>query len=90
MPRYIIERNVDFASLSEEERYAIGKRANDVVATLPGVTWIRSYISLKEGKIYCEYEAPNPDVILDHARLTGIPADQISEVSAEVSPEMFR
>ena len=56
---------------------------------MPGVRWIKSYISEAEGKIYCEYEAPNPEAILEHARLAGLPADRISEVSLEVSPAMF-
>lgn len=90
MPRYIIERNVDLASMSQEELQGIGKRSNEVLSTLEGITWIRSYISLKEGKIYCEYESPNPELIIEHARMTGIPADRVSEITAEVSPEMFR
>lgn len=42
-----------------------------------------------EGKIYCEYDAPNPEAIRDHARRAGLPADKISEVALEMSPDMF-
>ena len=87
MPRYIIERNV--GSLSEEELKAAGKRSNEVVAGLEGVVWIRSYISHAEGKIYCEYEAPSAELVAEHARLAGLPADRISEIALEVSPAMF-
>ena len=87
MPRYIIERNV--GSVSKEELDAAARKSNEVLATMPGVVWIKSYISEAEGKIYCEYEAPNPEAILEHARLAGLPADRISEVSLEVSPAMF-
>jgi len=87
MPRYIIERNV--GSVSREELEAAGRKSNEVLATMPGVVWIKSYISEAEGKIYCEYEAPNPEAILEHARRAGVPADRISEVSLEVSPAMF-
>lgn len=90
MPRYIIERHVDVANMTEDELEATGRRANEALAGLDSVTWIRSYVSLKEGKIYCVYEAPSPEAVLEHARLAGIPADRISEISAEVSPEMFR
>jgi len=57
---------------------------------MEGVAWIRSYVSDAEGKIYCEYDAPSPDAVLEHARRAGIPANRISEVSLEINPGMFR
>jgi hypothetical protein len=57
---------------------------------MSGVVWIRSYYSDAEGKIYCEYEAPNVEAIREHARLAGLPVDRILEVSLELSPAMFR
>jgi hypothetical protein len=88
LPRYIIERNVP--PLSPEELQAVGRRSNAVLDEMPHVRWIRSYISSAEGKIYCEYDAPSIEAILEHARRAGIPADRVSEVSMEVSPAMFR
>lgn len=87
MPRYIIERNV--GSLTPEELEAAGRKSNEVIAGLEGVVWIRSYISHAEGKIYCEYDAPSEEAVLEHARLAGLPADRVSEISLEVSPTMF-
>lgn len=87
MPRYIIERNV--GTLSREEFESVAKRSKEVLATMPEVVWIKSYISEAEGKIYCEYDAPNPEAIREHGRLSGIPVDKISEVALEVSPDMF-
>jgi hypothetical protein len=57
---------------------------------MPGVVWIRSYFSDAEGKIYCEYDAPDRDAVVEHARRAGLPADRISEVALEISPAMFR
>jgi hypothetical protein len=57
---------------------------------MPGVIWIRSYISDAEGKIYCEYDAPDQESVREHARQTGLPVGRISEVSLEISPAMFR
>ena len=88
MPRYIIERNV--GDLSRDDLNAAGKKAVDVLAELPEVVWIKSFISEAEGKIYCEYDAPNPDALREHARLAGLPIDKISEVALEVSPDMFQ
>lgn len=87
MPRYIIERTV--GSLTREEIEAVGRKSNEVLADMNGVTWIRSYISDAEGKIFCEYDAPNPEAIREHARRAGIPVDRISEVSLEINPTMF-
>jgi hypothetical protein len=87
MPRYIIEREV--GTLTREELDQVGRRSNEVLADMPDVIWIKSYISESEGKIYCEYDAPNPEAILEHARRAGMPADRISEVALEVSPDMF-
>jgi hypothetical protein len=88
MPKYIIERKVD--SVSKEQLEAAGKKSTEVIAGMEGVVWIRSYVSEAEGKIYCEYDAPNPEAIREHARRAGLPVDKISEVSIEVSPDMFQ
>ncbi len=88
MPRYIIERNV--GDLSRDDLNAAGRKAVEVLAELPEVVWIKSFISEAEGKIYCEYDAPNPDALREHARLAGLPIDKISEVALEVSPDMFQ
>jgi uncharacterized protein DUF4242 len=87
MPRYIIERTV--GRMSREELNAAGRKSNQVLAQLPDVVWIKSYVSELEGKIYCEYDAPNPEAILEHARQAGLPVDRISEVTIEISPDMF-
>lgn len=87
MPRYIIERNVGELTRAEVEEGA--RRSKEVLAGLPGVVWIRSYISEAEGKIYCEFDAPGPEAILEHARQTGQPADMISEIALEIDPAMF-
>jgi hypothetical protein len=87
MPRYIIERSVP--GLSPEALAAAARRSIQVLADMPDVKWIRSYVSDAEGKIYCEYDAPSIEAIREHARRAGLPADRISEVSMEISPAMF-
>jgi hypothetical protein len=87
MPRYIIERNVP--GMTREQLDAAGRRSTQAIANMPGVIWIRSYVSDTEGKIYCEYDAPDAEAILEHARRAGLPVDRISEVALEISPEMF-
>lgn len=87
MPRYLIEREVgEFTQEELEETSRLSKR---VLEDMPDVVWVKSYVSVAEGKIYCEYFAPNPEAVLEHARRVGIPADKISEISLEISPDMF-
>ena len=88
MPRYIIERNV--GSLSTAELDAAARRSIEAIAQLNGVVWIKSYVSQAEGKIYCEYIAPNEEAVREHARRAGLRVDKISEVALEISPAMFR
>jgi hypothetical protein len=87
MPRYIIERTVP--ALSREDLNATARRSMAVLADMPEVRWIRSYVSDVEGKIYCEYDAPSPEAIHEHARRAGVPVDRISLVALEISPAMF-
>jgi hypothetical protein len=87
VPRYLIERSVP--GLSKEELNAAGRRSIAVLADMPDVRWIRSYVSDAEGKIYCEYDAPSIEAVHEHARRAGLPVDRITEVTLEISPAMF-
>ena len=86
MPRYIITRNV---RLTRDALTATGRKSNEVLAEMGNVTWIRSYVSDADGKIYCEYDAPDAEAVREHARRAGLPADAISEVALEINPAMF-
>ena len=87
MPRYIIERTAP--GLTRDELEAVSRRSMAAIESMTGVRWIRSYVSAAEGKIYCEYDAPDPEAIREHARRAGLPVDRISEVWLEISPAMF-
>lgn len=87
MPRYLIERSVP--GMTRAELNDAGRRSRAAIAELPGVRWVRSYVSDTEGKIFCEYDAPSPEAIREHARRAGLPVDRISEIAIEVHPDMF-
>jgi Nickel responsive protein SCO4226-like len=88
MPRYLIERTVGTLTRAQIEEGS--RRSIEVLAGMPGVVWIRSYVSDSEGKIFCEYDAPSAEALREHARRAGIPVDRIIEVALEISPAMFR
>ena len=86
MPKYVIERELPGAgALSVDELKAISQKSNQVIASLgPEITWLTSYVT--DDKIYCVYTAPDPDIIMEHARCGGFPADRVSKVSLVIDP----
>ena len=47
MPRYVIERNVP--GITREQLDAAARRSIAAASNMPGVVWIRSYVSEAEG-----------------------------------------
>jgi hypothetical protein len=84
MKRFIIEREIPGASeLTQTQLTEISRSSNAAVASL-GVpyTWINSYAA--GDKVYCVHE--DAEVILEHARRGGIPANKVSVVANEFGP----
>ena len=86
MPKYVIERGVAGAGKwSREERQAVAQKSNAVLRELgPDIEWVESYVS--DDKIYCIYIAANEDIVREHARKGGFPADRISQVRTIIDP----
>lgn len=86
MPKYVIERELPGAgNLSAEELKSISVKSNQVIGELgPEIRWLTSYVT--DNKIYCVYVAPDADILQEHARCGGFPADRISIVSAVIDP----
>ena len=86
MPKYVIERELPGAgSLSEDDLRGISQKSNKVLAGLgPEIRWLHSYVT--DDKIYCIYSAPSEEIIMEHARCGGFPADRVSKVSTVIDP----
>ncbi len=86
MPRYVIERDIPGAgALSAQELRAISQKSCAVLDRLgPQIQWVQSYVT--GDRVYCVYIAPNEDMIREHARQGGFPADRVSEVKAIIDP----
>ena len=80
MPKYIIEREIPGAGhLNDKQLEAILQISNDVLLEIgPEIQWDHSYLT--DNKLYCIYSAPSKELISEHARKVGIPANNISEV----------
>ena len=87
MPMFVIERNVPGASkLSRDELKAISSKSCDVVAGLgKPYKWVTSYVA--GDKIYCIHEADSADVVRQHAKEGGFPADKVTDVAAVIGPQ---
>ena len=86
MPRYIIEREIPGAGkLSPDELRAISQKSCGVLRELgPQVQWVRSHVTAD--KVYCVYIAPNEEMVREHARQGGFPANRVSAVSSIIDP----
>ena len=86
MPKYVIERELPGAGkLSEDELRAVSQKSCGVLSRLgPEIQWIHSYVTAD--KIYCVYRAPNEEMVREHARQGGFPANKVSEVMTIIDP----
>lgn len=86
MPKYVIEREISGAGkLSAQELQAISQKSCSVLNQLgPQIQWIHSYVT--GDKIYCVYIAPNEDMVREHAKQGGFPANVVSEVKSVIDP----
>jgi hypothetical protein len=86
MPKYVIEREIPgVGELTPDQLQAISQKSCAVLSNLgPQIQWVESYVV--NDRIYCVYIAPNEEVIREHARQGGFPANRISEVRAIIDP----
>jgi hypothetical protein len=86
MPRYLIEREIPGAGdLSPEQLRAISQKSCGVLQGLgPQIQWVQSYVT--DDKITCIYLAPNEEMVREHARQGGFPADRVEEIKAIIDP----
>jgi hypothetical protein len=86
MPKYVIERAIPGAGrLSAAELQGIAAKSVAVLRELgPDVQWVQSYVT--GDKVYCVYNAKDPEKIREHARCGGFPVDRIEEVKAVIDP----
>jgi hypothetical protein len=86
MPKYVIERVVPGAGkLTPGELKAMSQRSCNVLNELgPQIQWVQSYVT--ENKLYCIYIAPNEELVHEHARMGGFPANHVAKVTTLIDP----
>ena len=86
MPKFLIERTLPGAGdLTAEQLKAISQTSCSVLRNMgPQIQWVESFVT--PNKIYCVYMAPNAELIREHARLGGFPADSVEPIKETISP----
>ena len=86
MPKYVIEREIPGAGkMTFEQLKAISQTSCGVLSKMgPQIQWVHSYVTTD--KIYCIYNAPNEEMVSEHAKQGGFPANSLSKVSTIIDP----
>ncbi len=86
MKTYLIERIIpDAGKLTPEQLKGISQKSCSVLKEMgPQIEWLQSYVT--GNKIYCVYKAENEDLIREHAKKGGFPANVITEIGTIISP----
>ena len=86
MPKYVIERELPGAGkLSAAQLRGISQKSCSVLQNLgPQIQWVTSYVT--DDKLYCVYIAPNANMVREHAKQGGFPANKVSEVRSVIDP----
>ncbi len=86
MPKYVIEREIPGAgNLSAEELQSVSQKSCDVLQEMgPEIQWVQSFVT--GDKLYCIYIAPNAEMVTEHAKKGGFPANSIAKVVTMIDP----
>jgi Protein of unknown function (DUF4242) len=86
MPKFLIEREIPGAgALTPAQLQGVSEKSCSVLRNLgPQIQWVHSYVT--GDKIYCVYIAPNAEMIREHARQGGFPANRVSEIVTIIDP----
>lgn len=86
MPKFVIEREIPGAGdLTGQQLVDISAKSCAVLSELgPAIQWLQSYVT--DDRLYCIYIAPNEEIVREHARRGGFPANRISAVRSVIDP----
>ena len=74
-----------YNTLSLHDALPISQKSCGVLQKLgPQVQWLESFVT--DDKIYCVYIAPNEEIVREHARQGGFPANRISVIRSVIGP----
>lgn len=86
MPKFVIERELPGAGrLSRDELRAVSQKSVGILQDMgPKIQWVQTFVT--DDKLYCVYNAASDQLIKDHAKCGGFPANRISQVRTVIDP----
>lgn len=86
MPKFVIERELPGAgSLTTEQLQGVSEKSCNVLRNLgPQIQWVQSFVT--DNKIYCIYIAQNEEIVREHAKQGGFPANSVAQVRRVIDP----
>jgi len=86
MHKYVIEREIPGAGkLTAADLQGISQKSCGVLKEMgPQIQWVESYVT--DDKVYCVYIAASEDLVREHAKRGGFPANRISLVRTTIDP----
>ncbi len=71
--------------MTDAEIREVSQKSVNVLRELgPEIQWLQSYVT--GDKMYCVYLAPDEDIVREHARRGGFPANRICAVRRMIDP----
>ena len=89
MPRFLIEREIPGIGTVDRQAYREATlKSNEVLAAMKAenknIQWDHSYVT--KDKTLCIYIADSEELILEHARRSGFPANRVTQVRRIIDP----
>jgi len=90
MKRYIIEREIaGVGGMTGQQLAEAAAKSNGALAKLAGkAQWVHSYVA--DNKTFCLYLAEDEAAVREHARISGFPANKVTEISGIIDPMTAR
>ncbi|HUR89575.1 MAG TPA: DUF4242 domain-containing protein [Ramlibacter sp.] len=86
MPKYLIQRDIPgVGAMTREQLRVVSQKSCGVLSELgPAIQWQHSYVT--GDTIHCVYIAPSEDLVREHAKRGGFPANRVMQIAAEIDP----
>ena len=84
MPRFIVTRTLP--PLSREQIDGVVESVLRGCTEVGEMSWIRSHITADGKHSFCEFEALTADACRQHARVAGLPLDDVVPLGLEIGP----
>ena len=86
MKKYIIERDIPgVGQMTPDQLKGAAATSNAALSQLsPRVQWQQSFVA--GDKTFCVYLAEDEEAIREHSRISGFPANKITEISGIIDP----